>query len=111
MSRAAQPPSLSEALDGLWVRFRPEIEQRIATLEASAAVLAAHTLTRDQQKAAHAAAHKLAGVLGTFGLAEGTELAREIERLFDPEAGADAEGVKQCASLAARLRTIVENRK
>ena len=45
----------------------------------AAEACASGTLTHAEQQQAAADAHKLAGVLGTFGLNEGTELAREAE--------------------------------
>ena len=103
------PPSLAEALQRLWGRFQPEIEARVAIVESAAS--AAGTLSRAQQEGAHAAAHKLAGVLGTFGLAEGTALARELEHLLDPEGAPNASEAERIVSLTVRLRAIVNNRK
>ena len=110
MDSAAQP-SMTEALDLLWARFLPQLEERVATLEASAAAFAANRLSTDQQSAAAAAAHKLAGVLGTFGLAEGTVLARELENLYTRQNGPDPAVGAPLTALAARLRAIVDSRK
>ncbi len=79
MTEPSQQPSMKEALDRLWKQFLPQIEERVAALESAATALAADRLSHDQREAAHAAAHKLAGVLGTFGLTKGTILAREAE--------------------------------
>ncbi len=81
-----------QAMDGLWVRFLPEIKERVAVLEAAAQAAGEGTLTGKQREAAQAAAHKLAGVLGTFGLTRGTVLARELELTFGRESspGRDA---------------------
>jgi len=59
---------------------------------------------------AHAAAHKLAGTLGTFSLAQGTELAREFELLFAEEDGVDRALGERLTVVAAELRRIVESR-
>jgi len=79
-------------------------------LELAASALAQNPLTAAEREEAHAAAHKLAGVLGTFGLTRGTELARQLEIAFSLEStpGPDA-GVK-LAEIAAELRVIVESR-
>jgi len=74
---------MAEALDRMWSRFLPQIEERLAVLDAAAAA-AGNGLTPDQLSQAREAAHKLAGVLGTFGLASGTVLARQIEALYSP---------------------------
>ena len=109
MDSAAQP-SMDEALDRMWARFLPQIEERVAILE-SAAAFTANQLSIEQHEAASAAAHKLAGVLGTFGLARGTVLARELEILYSREGGPDPAFAGRLASIAAELRTIVQNRK
>jgi HPt (histidine-containing phosphotransfer) domain-containing protein len=102
---------LSGALDKLWVRFLPEIRVRVETLAAAVAACAAGELTSKQREAAHAAAHKLAGTLGTFNLAHGTVIAREVELLFAEDCVPDSAGAERLASLAAGLRAIVEGRK
>lgn len=72
----AQSQPLAAALARMWDRFLPEINARIAILEEAAA---ANPLSQEQRAAAHAAAHKLAGSLGMFGLQRGTEVARQAE--------------------------------
>jgi len=102
--------NLSQAIERLWVRFLPEIKERIAVIQAAADALAAGTPTASRRVAAHAAAHKLAGVLGTFGLTRGTELARELEIDFSSEDGPDPASGKKLAAVAAELRALVESR-
>jgi HPt (histidine-containing phosphotransfer) domain-containing protein len=104
----AAPPDLTAAIDLLWVRFLPEIRQRVGLLEAAATACAANQLSAAQRQAANAAAHKLAGTLGTFNLARGTVLAREFELLTTNE---DAASAQRLASIAGELRTIVDSRK
>ena len=60
-----------------------------------------------QREAAHAAAHKLAGTLGTFNLARGTELAREFELLFsaEPRPCSCRPAHVDCSRTARRLST------
>ncbi len=94
------------ALAAVWERERPVLLERVAAVERAAAASAggapggpapgAETI-----EAGRAAAHKLAGVLGTFGLGRGTELARELEaRLGEADPG--------LPGLAAELRAVVE---
>src|ERR1700733_14435297 len=87
---SAEPSSLAEAMNRLWAQFLPQIEERVANLELAAKAAAEGTLTSDLREQAHDAAHKLAGTLGTFGLQEGTELAREAEALYAAESPAMA---------------------
>ena len=103
--------NLSEALDRLWTQFLPLVNERIAILEAAAAASATKRLSAEEMEAAKSAAHKLAGVLGSYGLPRGTQVARELETMYscikDPGALLSA----HLASLAAELRQIVETRK
>jgi len=104
-------PAMNEAIDRLWAQFLPQMRERVATLEAAAAALAAGTLKQAQREQANAAAHKLAGVLGTFGLTRGTILAREAEILYSGEPETDPDAAGRLDSIAADLRTMVETRK
>jgi HPt (histidine-containing phosphotransfer) domain-containing protein len=108
MTEPSDQPSLNEALDRLWKQFLPQIEERMAALESAATALAADKLSPDQREAAHAAAHKLAGVLGTFGLTRGTILAREAELLCSGET--DPETAPQLTEIARRLKELVAAR-
>jgi HPt (histidine-containing phosphotransfer) domain-containing protein len=95
----------------MWARFLPLIEERGGLLESAAAAVAANRLSIEQQQAACAAAHKLAGVLGTFGLTEGTVLARELETMYSSQSPPDPALGARLISIAAELRSIVQNRK
>ena len=106
---------LAQALDGLWRRFLPEIAARVAILESAVAALAGDQLRPEQREAAQAAAHKLAGVLGAFGLARGTDLARELEIVFTGEAAPGdwampPSAISPLTAAVAELRAVVEGR-
>lgn len=105
-----QAAAIEKALDAMWVKFLPEIRERVRTLETAAQVAMEGSLGEEQREAAQWAAHKLAGTLGTFGLERGTELARALDvRFAHGEVGvSEAAEVKDAA---AELRTMVENRK
>lgn len=104
-------PSLAGALDHLWARFLPEMNERLMLLESASKAYAEDALADEQREAAHAAAHKLAGVLGTFGLTRGTVLARELEMVFSQQSERDPAVAASTAAIAAELRTIVASRK
>jgi HPt (histidine-containing phosphotransfer) domain-containing protein len=106
-----EQPSLAGALDALWTRFLPEMEARVATLESAAQAFAANSLSEQQQEQANTAAHKLAGVLGTFGLTRGTVLARELEMMYSQENGRDPAQAAQLSAIAAELRSMLASRK
>ncbi len=100
-----------EALDRMWARFLPQMLERVAILESASAALANGNLNVEQRGAANSAAHKLAGVLGTFGLTKGTVLAREAEILYSGEQETDPESAQRLGSIAAQLRVLVEQRR
>lgn len=98
---------ISAALERLWIRFLPEIRARVEILEAAALALAGRTLSPTQRESAASAAHKLAGTLGTFNLAQGTIVARELEQLYGCGHGFSPE---TAAQMSKELRELVENR-
>jgi HPt (histidine-containing phosphotransfer) domain-containing protein len=102
--------ALAEAIDRLWQRFLPELRARVEILEGAAKAIAQKKLTAGQCVAAQAAAHKLAGVLGTFGLTRGTVIAHELELIFCREGAAGDEPGEQLTAATAELRTMIENR-
>ncbi len=106
-----QHPVLSEALDRLWVEFLPEMESRVATLEAASAALAVGKFSTAERGKANDAAHKLAGVLGTFGLTRGTILAREAEILYSGQPETDPEAAERLLEIANQLKAILASRK
>ncbi len=103
-------PAFAEAVNRLWLKFLPQLEQRVATLEAAAANLANGSLAPSGQEKASSEAHKLAGVLGTFGLSEGTVLAREAEVAYKCDVKADPAAAVRLAAIAAQLRSMLANR-
>ncbi len=103
------PPAMAEALARLWTRFLPEIDNRLALIEAAVRALAASELTVADRESAHQAAHKLAGVLGTFGLHRGTELARKIEHSFAEES--PSANLAELSLWVAELRATIDSRK
>jgi len=108
---SVESSSLAGALDSLWYRFLPEMESRVETLISAAEAAQSGPLSSEQREEAHSAAHKLAGVLGTFGLSRGTALARELERLFLEQTEWRPIAAERLLADAAELRVIVGGRK
>jgi len=78
--KSAERPALP--LARLRERFIETTEKRIATLEAALSEALQGTLDGERQREAEREAHKLGGSLGTFGFAEGSRLALEMEALW-----------------------------
>ena len=109
---AAEPQAaLSAALDRMWVQYLPLMQERVEVLEAAAREFAAGPLSVDRQQAAQAAAHRLAGVLGTFGLTRGTVLARELETMYSRRNDSEASLAERFSSITAEIRAIIASRK
>jgi HPt (histidine-containing phosphotransfer) domain-containing protein len=104
-------PDLTAALNQLWTRFLPETRERVAILDTAAQACAAGKITSEQREAAHAAAHKLVGALGIFGLTQGSELAREFEHTCASEESCSSEQAARLIAIAAEIRTTIDHRK
>lgn len=107
------PVALAEAMRRLWAQHNPRMCERIAALEAAATALENGGLSQEDRTQASAAAHQLAGSLGTFGLHQGTLLAREAVSLLSAKAEANiaptTAAAARLAELAAQLRCVVRN--
>ena len=90
----------------LWKQHLPEISERVGVLERACSTLEAEKLPAEERQAAVAAAHKLAGVLGTFGRTRGTELAREVEGQLED---ATARSAGELKARIAQLRAIISD--
>jgi len=88
-------------LASLWLRNRPLVEERLATLDRAASCAAAGALEEELREEAADTAHKLAGSLGMYGYDEGTRLARQLELLLDYPTPDPA----QIRALATQLRS------
>jgi HPt (histidine-containing phosphotransfer) domain-containing protein len=102
------PGAIDPNLKDLWVQFQGIIFQRLQAICTAAQAAAQGSLDDATRLTALRDAHRLAGSLGTFGLPEGTRVAREIESLL--EQGAEASGLDapRLTALAAELAGELE---
>jgi HPt (histidine-containing phosphotransfer) domain-containing protein len=103
--------AIAAALDRMWELHRSQILERVAVLEAAATAVSAGSLSASEREAAQAAAHKLAGTLGMFNLMRGTDLARELEKIYAQKAVLPVASGRRLASRAKELRAMIENRR
>ncbi len=106
MTEINRQPAVAAAMKRLWVQFLPQLEERVRVLEGAAAAVANGNLTVEQREQASSAAHKLAGVLGTFGLDEGTNLAREAEILYSSGREPDRSACERLAQIPKHLQAM-----
>lgn len=97
---------VGEMLLAIWRKNYPVMMARLGVLQKACDALNTGSLDEVTRGDAHVAAHKLAGVLGTFGLAEGSDIASRLEASLDPEANAPLDP-SFCASVA-RLENMIE---
>jgi HPt (histidine-containing phosphotransfer) domain-containing protein len=104
----SQEQKLQIMLSALWDRSRHTVIERAALLQAAGALLTHDRLDEATRQSAVDSAHKLAGVLGTFGLPQGTELAREAEIFFGRSTPAEKKEIEQLQVLLAELARLVD---
>lgn len=103
-------PALGAALAALWQRSVPAFLDRVAAVERGVAALRHGEFTPPLREEAEREAHRLVGALGTFGVPEGSRLARELERAFAAGATTDPTEAERLVGVAAELRRVVERR-
>ncbi|MBV9386518.1 MAG: response regulator [Chroococcidiopsidaceae cyanobacterium CP_BM_ER_R8_30] len=89
---APSESKIPSALAAIWQRFQPKYGAHAKVIEQAIAALMAGTLKVEQAQQAQQTAHLLIGSLASFGLAEASRLAREIEQIF--RAGVNEQGTE-----------------
>ena len=84
VSAPAQQQTLA-MVSKVWDRFKERVSEQIEVLELTVKALSHQELDRELQQLAKQEAHSLAGALGTFGLSQGSQLARQIEHSLEIE--------------------------
>lgn len=107
---AAGRERVAGALGELWPRARSAMLDRVAVLEQAARAASGGRLVGALRQRAADEAHRLAGALGTFGLPEGTRLARELETRYAGGTYLTPADGAELAEAAARLRAEIEGR-
>jgi HPt (histidine-containing phosphotransfer) domain-containing protein len=97
---------IDEMLLTIWRKNYPLMMERVRVLQKACDALSSGRLDEETRDDACAAAHKLAGVLGTFGLAEGSGIASQLEASLDAQAAVPQEQTF-CASIA-KLESMIE---
>jgi HPt (histidine-containing phosphotransfer) domain-containing protein len=106
-----EQPELKAALERMWAKFLPQMLERVEVLAFSAQQFNSGQLSHTQRLEARDNAHKLAGVLGTFGLKRGTMLARELEMLYSMENGPHSAFGQRLVDNAGELKVLITFRR
>ena len=99
---------LHDLLATLWTRSSQTISDRLEVLRATHRALRANPADKAARQAGADAAHKLAGILGTFGLPEGTNLARRAEVMLESAAPIQAFDLESLQRSIDQLHQMIE---
>ncbi|MBD2505273.1 response regulator [Anabaena azotica] len=95
------------AIAGIWQKFYGRVDEQVRVLEQAAIALTQKALNWELRSQATREAHTLAGSLGTFGLPEGSKLARKIEQLLKSEKKLTSAEIKNLQTWVKSLRQEV----
>jgi HPt (histidine-containing phosphotransfer) domain-containing protein len=97
-----------ETVAEIWGQFRGVIMDRLEILEQATAALLDGVLSDELRQRAEREAHKLVGSAGLFGFRQGSQLAMEIEQMFQTQVPLDQQQASCLAALVRALRQELE---
>ncbi|NJO41107.1 MAG: response regulator [Cyanobacteria bacterium CRU_2_1] len=97
----------NQVMGEMWQRYQGLMTQRMSVLHEAATATQTGVLSFELRQSAAQAAHKLAGVLGMFELAQGTDLSRDIERILLEKVDLSPEQQKNLLSLIQELDRLL----
>jgi HPt (histidine-containing phosphotransfer) domain-containing protein len=103
-----QEQKMQSMISALWERSRHTVVERAQLLQSAGELWNDNRLDAATKLRAVDSAHKLAGVLGTFGLPRGTDLAREAEGLFGQATPPDKAEIERLQVLLAELTRLID---
>ena len=104
----SQEQKMHTMISALWERSRHTVAERAQLLQSAGELWNDNRLDPATKLRAVDSAHKLAGVLGTFGLPRGTDLAREAEGLFGQSTPLDKAEIERLQVLLAELTRLID---
>lgn len=96
---------LTQRILKLWERYKPLCMERLSVIEEARTAASSTALDDKVRGKAESAAHKLAGVLGSIGLPEGSKIASEMEALLQPGDTLAPGQLSRLSELVANLRS------
>jgi len=109
LEQADAQKKLHDLLATMWEQRKGAVLDRLHVLEDSISSLS-ESGDGDCRAVGADAAHKLAGILGTFGLPRGTDLAREAEVTLEKESPLTTEDIDRLRFLARELGLLIAQR-
>jgi HPt (histidine-containing phosphotransfer) domain-containing protein len=99
--------TIAARLAQLWQSSRPTILERLSILRAAHAALLANPEDTAARSEGREAAHKLSGVLGVFGMPQGSEIAHIVEECLKPETPLSAGDLASMAQQITALDAVI----
>ncbi|HEX5724179.1 MAG TPA: response regulator [Longimicrobiaceae bacterium] len=96
--------SVAAAVVEAWERFRGPVLARVDAVERAALAVLEGRLDEEVRREAEREAHKLAGSVGTFGFAQGSRIAREVERILQESTALEQAEALRLTDLVVALR-------
>jgi HPt (histidine-containing phosphotransfer) domain-containing protein len=100
---------LHDLLATLWEQRKNILIERLTTLQQSIANLESPGAEASRKLGAETS-HKLAGILGTFGLPRGTDIAREAEVTLEKKGPLSTREITRLHQIAEELGKLLEQR-
>ena len=101
---------LAARLSELWRTSRPTVLERLTILHSACESLIRDPANREARTAGREAAHKLSGVLGVFGLPQGSEIAASIEQMLESELLLTPQDLSALRDSIAHLDAVVASK-
>jgi HPt (histidine-containing phosphotransfer) domain-containing protein len=101
---------LAAKIEMLWRSSKAVVFERLSVLHLSSRRLAASPADAEACRSGREAAHKLAGVLGVFGLPQGSELASRIEVILGRENPIAPEELQVLDKLVHSLDAVISSK-
>jgi HPt (histidine-containing phosphotransfer) domain-containing protein len=101
---------IDELLQALWVKNLPILAERLKLIRTAREKLDSGLVDDQSRKEGEEAAHKLAGILGTFGLPQGSVLASKIEVLLAGEGSTCAKRASELSAWVQELEAVIASR-
>jgi HPt (histidine-containing phosphotransfer) domain-containing protein len=98
---------IDDLLQALWVKNLPILVERLNLIRTAKEKLDAGLLDEQSRKDGEEAAHKFAGILGTFGLPEGSILASKIEVVLAGNVSTCAQRTGELSSWVKELERVI----
>lgn len=95
------------AVAKIWQRFKESLPEKLDVFRQVSLTLATGTLNQQLYEHATMEAHRLVGSLGSFGCAEGSQIAREIEQLLQTQTKATPPDAQKLKHLIDSLQQAI----